>query len=158
MQTPWTWVSRTYQVQEAEYDGKRRILTILVASRQAQLRYLLETFETNGEDIAGWKINLDDNGDDGPDRVALVGMVDVGGLNSTTMKPVNNWKVTYLRYFIPSEIALKSIWTPYVATIDKPELAYQTIRIDEQSQSEWKSSTNPPYRYVTCKEVRATKT
>ena len=106
----------------------------------------------------GLKINLDDNGDDEPDRVALVGMVGVGGLNSTTMKPVNNWKVTYLRYFIPSEIALKSIWTPYVATIDKPELAYQTIRIDEQSQSEWKSSTNPPYRYVTCKQVRATKT
>ena len=106
----------------------------------------------------GLKINLDDNGDDEPDRVALVGMVDVGGLNSTTMKPVNNWKVTYLRYFIPSEIALKSIWTPYVATIDKPELAYQTIRIDEQSQSEWESSTNPPYRYITCKEVRATKT
>lgn len=106
----------------------------------------------------GLKINLDDNGDDEPDRVALVGMVGVGGLNSTTMKPVNNWKVTYLRYFIPSEIALKSIWTPYVATIDKPELAYQTIRIDEQSQSEWESSTNPPYRYVTCKEVRATKT
>lgn len=106
----------------------------------------------------GLKINLDDNGDDKPDRVALVGMVDVGGLDSTTMKPVNNWMVTYLRYFKPSEIALKSIWTPYVATIEKPELAYQTIRIDEQSQSEWKSSTNPPYRYVTCKQVRATKT
>jgi hypothetical protein len=27
MQTPCTWVSRTYQVQEAEYNGKRRILT-----------------------------------------------------------------------------------------------------------------------------------
>jgi hypothetical protein len=41
------------------------------------------------------KINLDDNDDDEPDRVALVGMVDVGGLNSTTMKPVNNWKVSH---------------------------------------------------------------
>src|ERR687893_54936 len=104
----------------------------------------------------GLKVRLDDNGDGKSDRVALVGMVDVGGLNSTTMKPVNNWKVTYLRYFRPPEIALESIWTPYVATIGKPELAYQTIRIDEQSQTEWRSS-NPPYGYVTCKEVIATK-
>jgi hypothetical protein len=91
----------------------------------------------------GLKVNLDDNGDGKSDRVALVGMVDVGGLNSTTMKPVNSWKVTYLRYFRPTEIALKSIWTPYGATIGKPELAYQTIRIHEQSQTEWRSS-NPP--------------
>ena len=104
----------------------------------------------------GLKVNLDDNGDGKSDRVALVGMVDVGGLNSTTMKPVNNWKVTYLRYFRPTEIALERIWTPYGATIGKPELAYQTIRIDEQSQTEWRSS-NPPYGYVTCKEVTATK-
>jgi hypothetical protein len=105
----------------------------------------------------GLKVNLDDNRDGKPDRVALIGMVDVGGLNPTTMKPVNNWKITYRRIFTPSEIALKSIWTPYVATIGKPELAYQTIRIDQQSQSEWLSSSNRPYRYVTCKEVTATK-
>ena len=104
----------------------------------------------------GLKVNLDDNRDGKPDRVALIGMVDVGGLNSTTMKPVNNWKITYRRIFTPSEIALKSIWTPYVATIGKPELAQQTIRIDEQSRSEWVSS-NPPYKYVTCKQVTATK-
>jgi hypothetical protein len=104
----------------------------------------------------GLKVNLDANGDGKPDRVALVGMVDVGGLDPTTMKPRNNWKITYRRIFTPSEIALKSIWTPYVATIDKPGLAYQTIRIDEQSQSEWQSSS-PPYRYVTCKQVTATK-
>jgi hypothetical protein len=104
----------------------------------------------------GLKVNLDSNGDGKPDRVALIGMVDVGGLNSTTMKPRNNWRITYRRIFKPSEIALKSIWTPYVATIGKPELAYQTIRIDQQSQSEWLSS-NPPYRYVTCKQVTATK-
>jgi hypothetical protein len=104
----------------------------------------------------GLKVNLDDNRDGKPDRVALVGMVDVGGLNPTTMKPVNNWKLTYRRIFTPSEIALKSIWTPYVATIGKPGLAYQTIRIDQQSRSEWQSSS-PPYKYVTCKEVTATK-
>ena len=104
----------------------------------------------------GLKVNLDDNRDGKPDRVALIGMVDVGGLNSTTMKPVNNWKTTYRRIFRPSEIALKSIWTPYVATIGKSGLAQTSIRVDEQSQSEWQSS-NPPYKYVTCKQVTATK-
>ena len=39
----------------------------------------------------GLKINLDTNGDGTPDRVALIGMVDVGGLDPTAMKPVNNW-------------------------------------------------------------------
>src|SRR5918992_478063 len=104
----------------------------------------------------GLKVNLDSNGDSKPDRIALIGMVDVGGLDPTTMKPRNSWRITYRRVFTPSEIALKSIWTPYVATIGKSELAYQTMRIDEQSQSEWQSS-NPPYRYVTCKQVTATK-
>src|SRR5919109_2104120 len=106
--------------------------------------------------FCGLKVNLDDNGDGNPDRVALVGMVDVGGLDATTMKPRNSWKITYRRFFKPSEIALKSIWTPYVTTIGKSDLAQQTIRIDEQSQSEWLSS-NPPYKYVTCKQVTATK-
>jgi hypothetical protein len=106
--------------------------------------------------FCGLKVNLDRDGNGKPDRVALVGMVDVGGLDPTTMKPRNNWKTTYSRIFTPSEIPLKSIWTPYVATIGKPGLAYQTIRIDEQSRSEWQSSS-PPYRYVTCKQVTATK-
>jgi len=106
--------------------------------------------------FCGLKVNLDDNRDGKPDTVALIGMVDVGGLDPTTMKPVNDWRTTYMRIFKPSEIALKSIWTPYVNTIGKPELAYQTIRIDKQSQSEWLSS-NPPYKYVTCKEMTATK-
>ena len=106
--------------------------------------------------FCGLKVNLDDNADGKPDRVTLYSFVDVGGLDPTTMKPVNNWKMTYKRVFSPSEIALKSVWTPYVATIGKPELAEQTIRIDQQSQSEWLSS-NPPYRYVTCKQVTATK-
>jgi hypothetical protein len=104
----------------------------------------------------GLKVNLDNDDDGNPDRVALIGMVDVGGLDPTTMKPRNNWKITYRRIFRPSEIALKSIWTHYVVTIGKPELAVQTIRIDQQSQSEWTSS-NRPYKYVTCKEVTATK-
>jgi hypothetical protein len=106
--------------------------------------------------FCGFKVNLDDDGDGKPDRVAIVGMVDVGGLDSTTMKPINNWKTTYRRIFTPSQIGLKSIWTPYVATIGKPELAQNTIRIDQQSQSKWQSS-NPPYKYVSCKKVTATK-
>src|SRR5688572_30813489 len=75
----------------------------------------------------GMKVNLDENRDGKPDRVTLIGMVDVGGLNPTTMKPVNHWRTTYRRTFSPSEIDLKSIWTPYVATIGRPELAQQTI-------------------------------
>lgn len=110
----------------------------------------------NWRGFCGMKVNLDYDGDGKPDRVSLLGLVDVGGLNPTTMKPANKWKVTYTRNFGPSEIDLKSIWTPYVATIGKPELAYQTIRVDEQSQSEWLSD-DPPYRYVTCKEVTATR-
>jgi hypothetical protein len=106
--------------------------------------------------FCGLKVNLDSDGNGNPDRVALIGMVDVGGLDATTMKPRNNWKMTYYRVFTPSAIPLKSIWTPYVATISKPELAQQTIRIDQQSQSEWLSS-NPPYKYVTCKQVTAKK-
>ena len=37
--------------------------------------------------FCGLKVNLDDNRDGKPDRVALIGMVDLGGLNPTTMKP-----------------------------------------------------------------------
>jgi hypothetical protein len=104
----------------------------------------------------GMKMNLDTDGDGKPDKVAIVGMVDTGGLDSTTGKPLNQWKITFKRIFSPSEIDLKSVFTSYVATIGKPKLVYQTIRIDQQSQNEWLSS-NPPYKYVTCKEVTATK-
>ena len=63
------------------------------------------------------KVNSDDKSGGKPDYVALVGMADVGGLNSTTMKPVSNRKVIYLRYFGCSEFAIRSIWAPYVASI-----------------------------------------
>jgi hypothetical protein len=110
----------------------------------------------NWRGFIGMKVNLDTDCDGNPDKVAIVGMVDTGGLDSTTGEPVNQWKITFKRIFSPSEIDLKSIFTSYVGTIGKPESAYQTIRIDQQSQSEWFSS-NPPYKYVTCKEVTATK-
>ena len=38
-------------------------------------------------------VKLEHNGVGKPDNVALVVMVDAGGLNLTTMKPVNNRKV-----------------------------------------------------------------
>jgi hypothetical protein len=38
-------------------------------------------------------VNLWDNGLGKPDNVALVAMVDAGGSNSTTVKPVNNRNV-----------------------------------------------------------------
>ena len=107
--------------------------------------------------FAGLKVNLDTDKDGQPDKVAIIGAVDVGGLDTTTatLKPVNNWKITFKRIFSPSEIGLKSIYTPYVATMGHPELAQQTLRIDQQSQSAWQSTTNPPYKYVTCKEIIA---
>lgn len=104
---------------------------------------------------AGLKINLDTTGDGKQDKVALIGMVDVGGLDVNN-KPKNQWKITYKRIFTPSEIDLKSIYTPYVATIGRPELAENTIRIDRQSYSAWISSS-PPYKFVTCKEVTVTR-
>jgi hypothetical protein len=119
-------------------------------------RLPIEDVRNKWRGFCGLKVNLDDNSDGKPDRVALIGMVDVRGLNPTTMKPLNYWRATYWRFFKPSEIALKSIWTPYVATIGKPELAQTSLRVDEQSQSEWQSS-NPPYKYVTCKQVTAAK-
>lgn len=104
---------------------------------------------------AGLKINLDTTGDGQPDKVALIGMIDPSGLDANG-KPVNNWRITFKRIFSPSEIDLKSIFTPYVATIGHPELAQTTMRIDQQNQSAWLSST-PPYKFVTCKELVAIK-
>ena len=104
--------------------------------------------------FAGLKVNLDTDGDGEPDKVAILGMVDVGGLTEEEGKAANHWKITFQHIFTPSEIDLKSIFTPYVATIGKPELAEHTIRIDQQCHSAWMSS-NPPYKFVTCKEVAA---
>lgn len=99
----------------------------------------------------GMKVNLDTTGDGKPDKVAILGMVDIGGL-AADGKPANNWKITFKRIFAASEIDLKSIFTPYVATIGQSAVANNTIRIDQQSQSAWTSSS-PPYKYVTCKEI-----
>lgn len=106
--------------------------------------------------VCGIKVNIDTNNDDRPDKVAIIGAVDTGGLTSGNTIPANTWVVTYKRLFLPSEIALKSIWRPYVAQICHPDAVENTIRIDGQTQADW-ISTDPnvqPYKYTTCKEVR----
>lgn len=65
--------------------------------------------------FAGLKVNLDTSGHGKPDKVALIGMVDVGGLESSSGNPKNDWKITYKRIFSPNEIELKSVFTPYVS-------------------------------------------
>ena len=106
----------------------------------------------------GMKLNIDTNWDGTPDQVCLIGMVDVGGLDASYV-PVNDWRITFKRYFLPSEIDLKSIWEPYVVSIGQSSEIYQTLRVDEQLQSTW-LSTDPaiqPYRHVTLKTVTITK-
>jgi hypothetical protein len=104
---------------------------------------------------AGYKINLDTNGDGRLDTIALIGCVDIDGLIGGTT-PANNWKITYKRLFLPSEIDLKAHWRPYVAMICHPEGVEYTVRIDQQVHADW-ISTDPavqPYKYTTLKEVR----
>jgi len=103
----------------------------------------------------GFKVNLDTNNDGKPDSVAVIGMVDVGGLDANG-KPKNQWKVTYKRIFKGTEIPLKSIYTCYMNTIGKSDQCQQTIRIDQQPYAKW-TSADPPYKFVTCKEVKVSK-
>ena len=105
----------------------------------------------------GLKINLDMDNDGTLDHVALIGMVDVGGLDASE-NPINNWKITYKRIFTEAEITaagIKSVYTPYVATIGQEAYVETTIRIDDQIHADWTNATVAlrPYRYVTCKEI-----
>lgn len=107
----------------------------------------------------GLKVNLPNAS---PTQVALVGMVDTGGLNSSG-KPVNNWTVTYKRLFTTAQIdsfggngvtaGLKSKFTPYVCTISQCGEAQNTIRIDKQGSPE--TFDNNYWKLVTCKTVTA---
>src|SRR5215213_503869 len=47
----------------------------------------------------------------------------------------------------------KSMLQPYVCTIGQCSQHQETIRIDEQSLSRWQSTTNPPFKFVTYKEI-----
>jgi hypothetical protein len=109
----------------------------------------------------GLKVNLDMNNDGILDSVALIGMVDIGGLDANE-NPVNNWKITFKRIFTEAEIeaaGIKGVFVPYVATIDEAEWIETTIRIDGQIHADWTNATVSlrPYRHVTCKEIQVTR-
>jgi len=109
----------------------------------------------------GLKVNLDTNNDGTNDSVALIGMVDIGGLDSQN-KPVNNWKVTYKRIFTAAEITatgIKSVFTPYVATIGQSAYVETTMRVDGQVYADWTNANQSlrPYKYMTCKAITASR-
>jgi Bacterial Ig domain len=99
-----------------------------------------------------FKINVDKTGDGKADAVRILHYVDESGLLNG--KPQNKWELVYYREFTPTNFGgLKSIFQPYVCTINECDEHQESIRIDEQSQSRWQSTTNPPYKFVTYKEI-----
>jgi hypothetical protein len=108
-----------------------------------------------------FKTNLDTDCDDEIDSIGLAAYVNLVGSG-------NNWDLVYKRIFTLEEIEdpnaslngiddkIKSAIVPYVETIGHPEARQQTIRIDQQSLSEWQSTTNPPYKHITLKNAEAT--
>jgi len=101
---------------------------------------------------AAFKINIDKTGDGKADAVRILHYVDESGLLNG--KPQNKWELVYYQEFaVPNGMALKSMPIPYVCTIGHCDVHQETIRIDGQSQSRWQSTTNPPYKFVTYKEI-----
>jgi hypothetical protein len=99
------------------------------------------------------KVNVDTNSDGTADAVRIIHYVDESGLDSAG-KPRNNWEVVYYQQFaVPNGMDVKSMLIPYVCTIGQCDEHQETIRIDEQSLSRWQSTSNPPYRFVTYKEI-----
>jgi len=99
-----------------------------------------------------FKINVDKNKDGTADAVRVLHYVDESGLLNG--KPQNKWELVYYQEFTPSNFGgLKSIFQPYVCTIGECDEHQESIRIDEQSQTRWQSTTNPPYKFVTYKEI-----
>ena len=107
------------------------------------------------------KTNLDTDCDDEIDSIGWATYVDLGGPGA------NDWELAYKRINLISDIEnpnasadgiedqVKSADNPYVQDIGHPEAIFQTIRIDGQSLSEWQSTTNPPYKFVTLKATTA---
>jgi hypothetical protein len=113
----------------------------------------------------GLKLNIDTDGDGVPDKVGLIGMVDIDGLDGSNV-PQNNWVVTYRRFFTEAEIQsisastpIKNVFTNYAEEDGNPEFAEQTIRIDDQIHADWTNANVSlrPYKYVTCKTATVTK-
>jgi len=102
--------------------------------------------------VAAFKINVDKNGDGNADAVRILHFVDESGLLNG--KPQNKWELVYFQEFaVPSGMSVKSMLQPYVCTIGQCSQHQETIRIDEQSLSRWQSTTNPPFKFVTYKEI-----
>jgi Bacterial Ig domain len=102
--------------------------------------------------VAAFKINVDKNGDGKADAVRILHFVDESGLLNG--KPQNKWELVYFQEFaVPSGMSVKSMLQPYVCTIGQCSQHQETIRIDEQSLSTWQSTTNPPFKFVTYKEL-----
>lgn len=99
-----------------------------------------------------FKINVDTNNNGAADAVRIMHYIDESGLLNN--KPQNKWELVYYQQFaVPNGMDLKSMLQPYVCTIGECDEHQETIRIDEQSQSRWQSTTNPPYKFVTYKEI-----
>ena len=99
------------------------------------------------------KINQDTNCDGIIDRIFVANYVDESGLNPTTGKPQNNWELVWYKQFTLSQWLTKGKVQSYVENIEQPSLRYQTIRIDNQDQASWLNTADPPYKFVTLKEI-----
>ena len=111
----------------------------------------------NGGWVGGmwFKLNLDDNCNGTTDRIALIMFVDVSGLDANG-KPRNQWELVYYKIHTLSSIDLKGKATPWVISKGLPsQYWYQTIRIDQQSQSDWDDQGNE--KFETLKKVTVTK-
>jgi hypothetical protein len=111
----------------------------------------------NGGWVGGmwFKLNLDDNCNGTTDRIALIMYVDVSGLDANG-KPRNQWELVYYKIHTLSSIDLKGKATPWVISKGLPsQYWYQTIRIDQQSQSDWNDQGNE--KFETLKKVAITK-
>jgi hypothetical protein len=111
------------------------------------------TVPTGWVGAMAFKINVDKNKDGTADAVRILHYVDESGLLNN--KPQNKWELVYYREFaVPNGMdGIKSMLVPYVCTIGECDEHQETIRIDEQSQTRWQSTTNPPYKFVTYKEI-----
>jgi hypothetical protein len=106
------------------------------------------------------KLNKDTNCDGTYDRVTIASYIDTSGLGADG-KPQNKFTPatggyrTYIATFSATAIELKSIyqyWGQY-ASVNHPTDSYQTLRIDHQSQSAWQSTTDPPYKFISLKQI-----
>ena len=111
------------------------------------------TVPTGWVGAMAFKINVDKNKDGTADAVRIMHYVDESGLLNN--KPQNKWELVYYREFaVPNGMdGIKSMLVPYVCTIGECDEHQESIRIDEQSQTRWQSTTNPPYKFVTYKEI-----